>query len=153
MYRNNCIIHLILLVIIYLLLSVVISITRYYYYTRRLDPNNIKIHEKSYKNILVCHIGTVKYLGYPTNNNVNPLYLIINQMNGYIEESNWNKCLRLNFYDGSKDTLMRYEELLNKIKYLIRSITNNSDDYDKKYMKIKVNSDNDLPLKKNTRTL
>ena len=74
-------------------------------------------------------------------------------MNGYIEESNWNKCLRLNFYDGSKDTLMRYEELLNKIKYLIRSITNNSDDYDKKYMKIKVNSDNDLPLKKNARTL
>ena len=61
--------------------------------------------------------------------------------------------MRLNFYDGSKDTLMRYEELLNKIKYLIRSITNNSDDYDKKCMKIKVNSDNDLPLKKNARTL
>ena len=31
---------------------------------------------------------------------------------------------------------------------LIRSITNNSDNYDEKYMKIKLNSDDDLRLKK-----
>ena len=31
---------------------------------------------------------------------------------------------------------------------LIGSITKNSDDYDKKYMKIKLNSDNELPLNK-----
>ena len=36
----------------------------------------------------------------------------------------------------------------NKIKDLIRSITKNSDDYDEKYMTIKLNSDNDLPLNK-----
>ena len=35
-----------------------------------------------------------------------------------------------------------------KIRDLIRSITNNSDDYDEKYMKIKFNSDDDLPLNK-----
>ena len=35
-----------------------------------------------------------------------------------------------------------------KIRDLIRSITNNSNDYDEKYMKIKVNSDDDLPLNK-----
>ena len=31
---------------------------------------------------------------------------------------------------------------------LINSITTNSDDYDEKYMKIKFNSDDDLPLKR-----
>ena len=39
-----------------------------------------------------------------------------------------------------------YEKLWSKIKYLIRSITKNSDDYDEKYMKIKFDSDDDLPL-------
>ena len=35
------------------------------------------------------------------------------------------------------ETIKKYEELWNKIKYLIRLITNNSDTYDEKYMKIK----------------
>ena len=30
--------------------------------------------------------------------------------------------------------------------YFVRSITNNSDNYDEKYMKIKFNSSDDLPL-------
>ena len=37
---------------------------------------------------------------------------------------------------------------MSKIRYLIRSITKNSDDYDEKYMKIKFASDDDLPLNK-----
>ena len=36
--------------------------------------------------------------------------------------------------------------MLSKFKDLIRSITNNSDNYDEKYMKIKFNSDDDLPV-------
>ena len=50
--------------------------------------------------------------------------------------------------DENKDKLKIYQELWNKIRYLIKSITINSDNYDKKYMKIKFNSDDDLPLKK-----
>ena len=44
----------------------------------------------------------------------------------------------------------QYEDLWIKIKGLIRSITKNSDDYDydDKYMKIKLNSDDELPLNK-----
>ena len=37
---------------------------------------------------------------------------------------------------------------MEKMRDLIWSITNNSDNYDKKYMKIKIDSDDDLPLKK-----
>ena len=48
--------------------------------------------------------------------------------------------------DESKDTLKKYEEMLSKFKDLIRSITNNSENYDEKYMKIKFNSDDDLPV-------
>ena len=40
------------------------------------------------------------------------------------------------------------EELWNKIREITKSITNNSDNYHEKYMKIKFNSDDDLPLKK-----
>ena len=48
----------------------------------------------------------------------------------------------------SKDALKKHEELWNKIRDLIRSITKNPESNSKKYMKIKFNSDNDLPLKK-----
>ena len=42
----------------------------------------------------------------------------------------------------------RYGKLWSKIQDLIRSITENSEDYDEKYVKIKLNSDNKLPLNK-----
>ena len=37
---------------------------------------------------------------------------------------------------------------MEQTKDLIRSIANNSDNYDEKYIRIKFNSDDDLPLKK-----
>ena len=50
----------------------------------------------------------------------------------------------------SKEKIKNCEELWSKIRDLIRSITKNSDDYDEKYMKIKFNSDDELPLNKTT---
>ena len=50
---------------------------------------NIKIDEKPYKNILI------DYIGYMTPNKVKPLYLVINNENRYIEESNRNMYLTL----------------------------------------------------------
>ena len=69
---------------------------------KNLDPNKIKIDEKSYKNILVYHIGylMVKYLSYTT---------VINKIDGYIEESNGNKYLMIVPTDETKDTLQKYE--------------------------------------------
>ena len=46
--------------------------------------------------------------------------------------------------DESKGTLKKYEKLWNQI----RSITNNSDNYNENYIKIKFISDDGLPLKK-----
>ena len=44
--------------------------------------------------------------------------------------------------------MKKQTEMWSKIRDLIRSITNNSDYYDEKYMKIKLVSDDDLPLNK-----
>ena len=48
----------------------------------------------------------------------------------------------------AKKKLKKYEELWSKIRDFIRLITKNSDDYDEKYIKIKINSDDELPLNK-----
>ena len=81
-------------------------------------------------------------------NIANPLYLIFSKVNGYFEEINENKYLTLVPTKGSKEKIEKYEELWSKIRDLIRSITKNSDDYDEKYIKIKSNSDDELPLNK-----
>ena len=75
--------------------------------SKNLDPSNIKIDEKSFKNTLIYHIR------YVTPNSVNPVYLTINQINGYIKENkrNGNKYLTLVLTDESKNTLKKYEEL------------------------------------------
>ena len=44
--------------------------------------------------------------------------------------------------------IKKYEELCNKIRDLVRSVTNNSNDYVEKCMQIKFNSDDNLTLKK-----
>ena len=81
-------------------------------------------------------------------NSVSPLYLLFNEVNGYFEEINRNKYLTLVPTNESKEKILKCEELWIKIKGLTRSITKNLDDYDEKYMKIKINSDDELPLNK-----
>ena len=107
---------------------------------KTLDPNNNKIDEKSYKNILIQYIGygTIKDSKYLKINGVNPLYLIFSKVNGYFEEINKSKYLTL-APNESKEIIKKYEELWCKINDLIRSATKNSDDYDEKFMKIKFN--------------
>ena len=63
-------------------------------------------------------------------------------------EINWNKYLTLVPTDEIKDTWKKYEEKWNKIKDLIRSVTNVPGDYDEKYIKIIFNSDDNLRLNK-----
>ena len=48
----------------------------------------------------------------------------------------------------TKKLTKKYEELWIKIRDLIRSVTKNLDDYGEKYVKIKFNLDNEIPLNK-----
>ena len=89
----------------------------------------------------------VKNLSYVKISSISPSYLSINKIDGYIEESNRTKCLTLAPTDETKNILKSYEELQNKIRDLVRPITNNSESFDGKFTKVKFNSDDDLPLK------
>ena len=113
------------------------------------DPNNIKIDEKPYKNIVIYYVAsvTIKYSKYIKINSVNPLYLRLNKMNGYFEEINGNKYLTLVPTNESKEKIKNYEKLWIKIRDLNRLVNKKSDDYDEKCMKIKFNSDDELIIK------
>ena len=91
---------------------------------------------------------TIKDLKYVKTDSVNAIYLTFNKVNGYFEEINGNKYLTLVPANESNEKIKRYEELWSKIRDLIRSVTENSDDYDEKYIKIKFNSDDELLLNK-----
>ena len=79
---------------------------------------------------------------------VNPFYLIFCDVKGYFEDINENKYLMIVPINENKEKIKKDEELKIKIRDLIRSITNSLDDYDEKYMKIKFDPDDILPLNK-----
>ena len=61
---------------------------------KNFDSSLLKIYKKSYKNIVISSIEyiTIKEIDdYENINSVNPLYLIIGKVNGYIKENNGNK--------------------------------------------------------------
>ena len=64
---------------------------------KRFDADLLKIDKKSYKNIDIYYIGyiTMKNSDYVKINSVNTLYLIINKVDGCIEEINGKKYLTL----------------------------------------------------------
>ena len=63
---------------------------------KNFDSNLLKIDKKSYKNIDIYYIGYIiikNICGYENINSVNPLYLIIGEVDRYTEEKNGNKYL------------------------------------------------------------
>ena len=110
----------------------------YYFYNditdlKSFEPNLLKIDKKSYKNIDIYYIGyiTIKIIDdYESIYSVNPLYLYIN-------------------HDEIKEVLKKYADVWDGIKDKIKAINGGKgNDYGKDYIKIKFNSDDDLPLNK-----
>ena len=111
----------------------------------------LKIDKNSYKNIGIYNIGyiTIKKIDDCENiYSVNPLYLLVNHANGYIEEKNGNKYLIFDATDENKQLQKSYKDVWNRIKNKIKEISVDKCDYEKDFMKIKFNSDDDLPLNK-----
>ena len=75
------------------------------------------------------------------------MYIIINEAGGYIEKNNGNIYLSLASTDKNKKVLEKYTKLWEEIKYQIQTINpEKSGEYEKDYMRIKFNSNDDLPL-------
>ena len=80
------------------------------------DPSLIKIDKKSYKNIGIYHIGYITGKGEYRINSVNPPYLIIGEVNGFVkcsvtEQNNGNKYLTFASTDKNKKVLEKYTNL------------------------------------------
>ena len=101
----------------------------YYLYRNLIDIKNfvaefLKIDKKSYTNIDIYYIGYIPFIkigNYWSNFTVNPLYLDIAHVSGYIEcnsieEKNGNKYLILDDIDENKEALKKYEEVREGIK-------------------------------------
>ena len=133
-----------------------IKIRTYYFYSDIIDLKNfdarlLKTDKKSYKNIGIYNIGyiTIKKIDdYENIYSVNPLYLIIAHASGYIEEKGVNKYLVFDSTDENKELLKKYNDVFNGIRDKIKEVCSDECDYEKDYMKIKFNSDDNLPLNK-----
>ena len=74
--------------------------------------------------------------------------MLVNHASGYIEEKGVNKYLIFDSIDENKELLKKYNDVWNGIKNKIEEVSSGECDYEKDYMKIKFNSDDDLPLNK-----
>ena len=83
-------------------------------------------------------------------NSVNPLYLHINNVNGYVEEVNEDKYLVFDdtYKKENKKLLEKYDDVFNGIIDKIKKINDDWLEYSEDYMKIKFSSDDNLPLNK-----
>ena len=128
----------------------------YYFYNDLINIKNfdqilLQIDRKSYKGIGIYKIGyiTIKKIDdCETIYSVNLLNLLVNYAGRYIEEKGAYKYLILDSTDENKELLKKYNDVSNGIKKKIEEVSSGKCDYEKDYMKIKFNSDDDLPLNK-----
>ena len=98
---------------------------------------------------------SIYYIGYVTKkaeyniDSVNPLYLLISELDGFIEEKEGSKYLNTSLTYNSNDILIKCAEVWSGIKDQIKKLNNGSVvENAKDYMKIRFYSDDNLPLNK-----
>ena len=125
----------------------------YYFFDNMINIKNfhsdlLKIDKKSYKVINIYYIGYITIKNFSDCENigsVNPFYLIIHSATGHLKEKNGEKYLII--YSTEK-----YEEVFFGIKSEIKTINGGKKlFYEENYARIGVNTDDDLPLKQNTK--
>ena len=117
--------------------------------SKNFESNLLKIDLKSYKNIGIYNIGyiTIKKIDNCKNfDSVNPLYLLLDHANGYIEEKGVNKSLVFGSTDENRELLKIYSDNFNGIRNKIKEVSSDECDYKNDFMKTKFNSDDNLPL-------
>ena len=119
---------------------------------KNFESNLLKIDKLSYKNIGIYSIEYItikKKDDYESIYSINPLYLLVNHANGYIEQKNRNKYLIFDdSVDENKELLKEYKGIWIRIKNKINTINSGECGYEKDFMKIKFNSNDDLLLNK-----
>ena len=125
----------------------------YYFYNdliniKKFNSNNLKLDKKIVLGNDVYYIGHISKKPQWNVNSVNPLYLMINRIKDRFEEVDGNKYLIISSENG--DIMQKYQEVFDGIKEIIKKINDYSQpiNYDDNYMKIKFNTDDNIPLNK-----
>ena len=84
--------------------------TTYYFYNdliniKDFDPKLLKLDKKSYKNIDIYYTGYITKKDVYRINSVNPLYLLVQRIDGFTEEKRGNKHLNMAFTDSNNEVL------------------------------------------------
>ena len=131
----------------------------YYFYDdmvniKDFDSNLLKIDKKSFKNIAIYSIGYITEKDKYKINSINPLYLLVHEIDGFIEEKEGSKYLNITLTYSNGKALKKYAEICSGIKGQIKKINGNKlGEYGKDYKKIKFNSDDDLSLNKQLKVM
>ena len=114
---------------------------------KNFNPNMLKLDKKTVVNHSVYYIDYVTKKQEYDINRVNPLYLMINRIKGHFEEKDGDKYLIISPKNG--DTTQKYR-VFDRLKEIIKNINDYSQPikYDDNYMKIKFNTDDNIPLNK-----
>ena len=126
----------------------------YYFYNdlisiKDFDAKLLKLDKKASMDIDIYYIGYVTKKDEYKINTVNPLYLLVRRIDGFIEEKEGDKYFNAASADKNSKVLKKYSEVWNGIKYCIEKINDSKlGEYNKDYMKIKFNSDDNIPLNK-----
>ena len=92
---------------------------------KNFESNLLKIDKKYYKGINIYYTGYITIRKIDDSENiykVNPLYLLVNHANKYIEEKNGNKYLAFDSTDENKEVLKTYTDVWDGIKKEIKTI-------------------------------
>ena len=73
----------------------------------------------------MCYIGYVAKKPEYNINSVNPLYLLIDEIDGFIEEKEGDKYLDIALTDSNCKVLKKYAEVWRGIKDQVKKINNN----------------------------
>ena len=110
-----------------------------FFYNNIIDIKNfegklLKIDKKSYKDIGIYNIGYIAFKKIDDREkmySVNPLYLLIDHVSGYIEEKGVNKYLVFDSTNKNKELLKKYNNVWNGITNKIKEVSDSECDYEK----------------------
>ena len=115
---------------------------------KNLDTSLISINEVSFANDETAMNYEIEYS--EDCNDAYPLYLVFNDVDVYFSCVDKDKYLTFASTDKNEEVLKNYKKLWDEVKKEIRTIKGGIEpfEYDKDYMRIRFESDNELPLNK-----
>ena len=109
----------------------------YYFYNDLINIKDfgarlLKLDKKTSMSLGIYYIGYVTKKSEWNFNSVNPLYLMTDKIDGFIEEKNSDKYLNIATSDRNTEVLRKYSEVRNGIKDCIEKIKDSGlGEYDK----------------------